>query len=299
MTYSLSHHDTLVFSADRAPWQSIRFRRQDFEDIGAATAQEVTAVIQREASLDAAVDDDGWLILQSASRGCDSSLEIDVSQSTAARALGITVENDARGHGIPPARLVSRNAEPFSIPDGAELRLNVDGKSRKFVFKRSAIGRKASADDVAGAMNRGRKTLAMATRDGRVAIVSTCIGPDSRLQTEPHRVAKGKKDAAPSLGFVGSAAYSQPCGSGKAELACRGAATGMQAVNMTGHQVELHFATGSVVLPPRVSMPVTAGQVAHPPLQRLIKSNRVRLEPTRQANPQETTEPDTPNTGEL
>lgn len=276
-TYRLQKGDTLVFSVDFAPWQCIRFRRQDFADIAAATADEVAAVIQRDANLDAVVEN-GRLTLVSRSRGSDSRLDIDIPQSSGAAALGIVANPCVRGRGIPPAQLISRNTQPFSIPDGAELRLAVDGKSRKFVFKRSVVGRNASAEDVAGAMNRGRKTLARPTRDGRVAITSPSIGPESGLRLEPNRIAAGKTDAAPSLGFVGSAAHSQPCSSDSAALVCRGQATGVQAVNMTGRQIELHFTTGTVVLPPRVSMTVTPGQVAHPPLQQLIRSNKVRLE---------------------
>ncbi len=278
-TYQLTDGDTLSVSVDNGAWETITFRAQDFHDIQAGTAEEVANVLNRSESLAAYVDENGTLVLATASQGGHASLETDVARSTAATALGLASGHaHAKGEGLQAARLVSRTAAPFALPLSAEMVITVDGRRRRISFDRGITAGKATAEEVASLINTKLKGIARASRDDRVILTSTSVGANSRLEVEPG--GQDKIDAAALLGFVGTAAISQPNKAEPARLVCSGRRAGLHVVNLTASPIELHFPTGTVLLPARGSLPLSAGVAAHGQLQRLIEQGAVRLMPT-------------------
>jgi hypothetical protein len=276
-TYPLKNGDVLVFSVDQGPWETIKFRSRDFKKKGAATAAEVAAVVKRSKSLHAVVDA-GALVLETAERGAHVALEIDVARSTAAPALGVSATRArVSGTGMQAARLVGLAREPFALARGSAMTLHVDGKKRAVVFDKKITAGRATAAEVADAVNAHHARLARATRDGRVMLTSPTLGDESTLRVEP--APAGTPDAAGVLGLVGAAAASWPHRTEPARIACAAAANTLQLQNLTAGPVELHLRQGTTVLPGRASVvldPQDAGQAA---LQRLIQQGVVRLAP--------------------
>lgn len=276
-TYPLNDGDTLVISIDGGAWETITFAAGDFSDIAATTAEELAAVLNRSDTLAARVDDAGDLILTTASRGGNASLEIDAGRSTAAAALGLSAgQMAAYGTGLQAARLVSLAAAPFPIPNDAEMYLVVDGRRRRVRFDRDVTPAAATADEVVTAINRARE-IARVARDDRVMLTSPTIGPASSLEIVPGRVDEGHPDAAVVLGFVGGNAFSQPHTAEPATLVCGGQQTGLVIVNLTAAPIELYLASGPTTLPARGALPIAPGDAGHDALQRLIDQGAVRL----------------------
>jgi hypothetical protein len=276
-TYPLTDGDTLTVSVDGGAWETITFAAGDFGDVAAATAEELAAVLNRSGSLAARADDDGNLVLATASSGGNASLEIDAGRSTAAPALGLsTGQPAAYGAGLQAARLVSLAAAPFPLPKDAELYLVVDGRRRRVSFDKDITANAATADEVVAAINRARK-IARVARDDRVMLTSPTIGPESSLEIVPGRVDEGHPDAAVVLGFVGGNAFSQPHTAEPATLVCGGQQTGLVVVNLTAAPIELYLAEGPTVLPARGALPIAPGDAGHDALQRLIDQGAVRL----------------------
>jgi hypothetical protein len=171
---------------------------------------------------------------------------------------------------------VSLLAEPFALPGGAEMTLNVDGNRRRITFKDITEGQ-ATVAEVTKIVNARHAGVASPSRDGRVILTSKTLGAESHLEVEPGRVDQGKSDAAAALGFVGAAAISHPYPVEGAKLACSGRMAGLRAVNLTSSPMELHLATGTTIIPARGSVPLAPGDTAHGPLQRLIEQGAVRL----------------------
>jgi uncharacterized protein len=73
-TYALHPGDVLVVSVDDGAWQEIKFARKDFQDIGAATADELAAVLSAADGLTAEVDPDGQLVLRTGASGGHTSI---------------------------------------------------------------------------------------------------------------------------------------------------------------------------------------------------------------------------------
>jgi hypothetical protein len=276
-SYRLQDGDTLVFSADEEPWHTVTFESKDFEDVGAATAEEVAEVLNRSGSLAAYADEQGALVLASVSAGGHASLDVDVEHSTAAAALGLTgAQASARGDGLRAARLVSQKAEPFDLARGSELTLFVDEHRRRVVFDEDEITPgAASAAEVARAINAKKKKVAEPTRDGRVALTSNTIGADSKLLVEP--APPGKQDAASALGFVGASAADRPHRAEPARMVCAGRESAPAVVNLSSGPVELLFLSGATVLPAGASAPLAPGDAASEQLQRLIEQGVVRI----------------------
>jgi hypothetical protein len=285
-TYALHAGQVLVVSVDDGPWQEIDFAAKDFRDIGAATAEELAAVLSRADGLTAEVDADDQLALCTDARGGHASIEVDLARSTAAAPLGLAGgEGRAVGGGLRAARVRSPNAEPFTLRRGSELTLVLDGRRRRIVFDQEITDRAATAAQVAEAINARRRGVAQPARNGAVLITSPTVGPDSRVEVVAADETQGKVDAARVLGFVGAAASSQPHTAVPARLVCTGAPIGLQVVNLTANPIELHFATGPAVLPPGGALPVGPLQAAHGPLQRLLDRGSVRLTAISQAEP--------------
>jgi len=277
-TYRLNDGDVLVFSVNGTPWETITFEAKDFQDIQAATAEELAGVLNKSGSLAASVDEQGALTLATAAAGGHTSLEIDLARSSAAGPLGlVSGQEQARGEGLRAARLVSLAAEPFALPLGAIMTVVVDGQRRKVSFGDGITGNQATADEVARVINAKRKKIADPSRDGRVILTSTTVGAGSRLMVEPGRSDQGETDAAAILGFVGTAAFDQPHRLEPARIVCSGQSTGLQVVNLTASPVELHFSSSTAVLPARASLPLAPGDAASSQLQRLIGQGVVRL----------------------
>ncbi len=279
-TYRIADGDTLVISVNNGAWEIITFKAQDFQDSQAATAEELVKVLNRSDDLAAYVDEEGSLVLATAIRGGHATLEIDLEHSPAAAALGLIGEHTrARGAGLEAPRLVSRAVAPFTLPLGAEMVVNVDGRRRRIIFDKGITAGRATAAEVAAVINDKLKGVARVSRDNRVMLTSTSVGVDSRLEIERGRVDQGKVDAAAILGFVGPAAFSHPYKADPARLICSAQRVVLRLVNLTASPIELHFPTGVVLLPARGSLPLADDAAAHGQLQRLIAQGVVRLMP--------------------
>src|ERR1035438_305205 len=130
-TYAISPVSKLVFSVDSEPWEAVTFQKGDFDDPGNATAEELAKVLNQSGSLACSVDADGALLLATASRGDAAALEIDLPNSTAASCLGLTPRSAvAHGSGLSPAHLIGQATQPFVVPRGASMTIEVDGTKR-------------------------------------------------------------------------------------------------------------------------------------------------------------------------
>lgn len=278
IAYQINDGDILVVSVDGGAWETITFGAGDVQDPTAATPNELVNVINRSGTLASYLDARGYLMLATSTRGGLASLDIDLTHSTAAVPLGLAGRPHAQGSGLLPARLVSLVTERYSLSLGAEMTLVVDRLRRRITFDKGITAKKATAAEVVKVINARVKGTARVTRDGRLMLTSPTVGVDSSLAVEPGRVGQGKVDAASILGFVGAAAFSQPYEARPAEMACSGRRAGLRAVNLTASPLQFHFPTGTTVLPPRASLPLSPSEVAHAPLQRLIAQGVVRLE---------------------
>jgi hypothetical protein len=277
-TYQIKDGDTLVVSIDNCAWETITFEAKDFQDIRAATAEELVKVLNRSAGLASFVDAPGDLVLATASGGGHTSLAIDLPQSTAAANLGLLGgKGFAQGEGLRAARLVSRAAEPFPLPLDAEMTIVVDERRRRISFEALITAGKATAAEVVQAINAKRQKIATASRDGRVMLTSPSVGARSKLEVEPGRMDQDKTDAAAILGFVGVAAFDQPHKLEPARLVCSGRRVGLQVENLTASPIELHLSTGTTMLPARGSVPLAPGEAASSQLQRFIGQGVIRL----------------------
>jgi hypothetical protein len=276
--YQITDGDSLVFSVDGGEWETVVFKADDFRDIAAATAEELANVLNRSGTLAAYADETGCLALATTSKGGRASLEIDLARSTAAASLGLfTGQARAVGAGLQAARLVSLAAAPFPLPLGAEMMIIVNRRRRRITFDAGITEGRATAAEVAAVINAKLAGVARATRDDRVMLTSPSVEVDSRLEVQRGRMDQGKVDAAAILGFVGAAAISQPYKAEPARLICSGQRVGLHLVNLTAGPIELHFPTGTAVLPARGSLPLSPTEAAHGPLQRLIERGAVRL----------------------
>lgn len=277
-TYQIADGDTLVFSVDDGEWETVAFKANDFQDVAAATAEELVNALNRSGTLSAYADETGCLVLATASRGGRASLEIDLAHSTAAASLGLsTGQAWAVGAGLQAARLVSLAAAPFSLPPGAEMMVVVNGRRRRITFDAGITEGRATAAEVAAVINAKLKGITRVTQSDCIMLTSPIVGEGSSLEIKPGRVDRGKVDAAAILGFVGAAAISQPYKAEPARLVCSGQRVGLHLVNLTAGPIELHFPTGTAVLPARGSLPLSPTEAAHGPLQRLIGRGAVRL----------------------
>jgi hypothetical protein len=276
-TYAIDPGSELTFSVDMAPWETVTFAASHFHDPSQATSAELAAILNQGGSLACYTDADGALVLASSSRGDAVTLDIDLKKSAAATALGLSSGMAAQGAGLSPARLVGRTAQPFALPDGAEMTVTVDGKKAAVAFNGLAAG--APAADVVQAIGAHLPGVARARRDGRILLISPAAGPDSMLEVEPGDIAHGAPDAAAILGFTGICAFSRPAAAVPARLICSGKLPGLRLFNLTATPIELYFDTGTAVLPAQGSIalgPADAGQAR---LQRMIARGIVRIAP--------------------
>jgi hypothetical protein len=273
-TYTIAEGDTLVVSVNNCAWETIAFAAADFQDSAAATAEELAALIKRSGILDAAVDQQGNLVLATPTGGGHTSLEVDLERSTVAARLGLSVAQ-AHGSGLQSARLTSLAAEPYALPRGAEMSISVDGTKRRITFDSGFTEGAASAAEIARLINARHKHIACVTRDGRVQLGALNPGPQSRLEVEAGRA--DKVDAAAILGFVGAAALSQPYTQLPAAIVCAGRQPALSVVNLTDNAIELLLPTGPVVLPARGSLHLPPSALAHGPLQRMLSLGSIRL----------------------
>jgi hypothetical protein len=274
-TYQVAEGSTLVFSVDDGAWETVVFAAGGADEPAPTTAEELARALNRSGTLAAYADDEGTLVLATASRGAHTSLDLDLARSTAAAALGLAAGwAHARGSGLQAARLVSRVAAPFPLPRGAEMTVVVDERRYRVTFDKQIAPGNASALQVVGAINAKRR-IARVTRDARVVLTSPTVGLGSRLLVEAGR--PEQPDAAAILGFVGAAALSWPHPTEPATLVCSGQRAQLRVVNLSASPIEFLLPTGRVVLPPREALPLSPSDVAHGPLQRLIEQGAVRL----------------------
>jgi len=277
-TYAIDPGSELTFSVDMAPWETVTFAAADFHDPSQATSAELTAILNHDGALDCYTDEEDVLVLATVSRGDAVTLDIDLARSTAAAALGLTPRAaKAQGSGLSAARLIGQTVEPFLLPEGAAMSITVDGRKTTVVFDGMAAG--ATAQAAAEAIAAHLPGVARARRDGRVLLISPTAGPDSLLEVEPGDTAHGQADAAAVLGFTGMAAFSRPAGAAPARVVCSGKLPGMRLLNLTATPIELHFVTGTVVLPAQGSIALGPADAGHAPLQRMIGRGIVRIAP--------------------
>jgi hypothetical protein len=276
-TYHLRPGDMLVFSVNEAAWETVEFAAKDFDEIGAARADELTQVLNRGGTLAADVGEQGALVLATPTAGTHTSLDVDGSRSTAAASVGLTAALSARGEGLRAARLVGQNVEPFALAADSELALTVDASRRRVTFDEGFKMGAATAAEVARIINGKKKKVAEAMRDGRVALTSNTVGAGSQLLVKP--APAEKKDAAVALGFVGAAAYDEPHRVAPARLTCAGHAAGLSVFNSTAGPVELHLPSSTMLLPAGGSLPLAPGDDASEHLRRLVEQDVVRLGP--------------------
>jgi hypothetical protein len=264
-TYRLIDKDTLTLSINGGDWQKTVFRKSKFKDIGQATTDEIVAALDKVSGLDAHKGDGGELLLSTEETGRNATLEVDLtdSSSTAAAALGLGAQS-ATGTGIAPAKLVSAVREPFKIADGDKLSLGIDGKKRRVTFKGAVTAGAATAREVAAAINKFFKNSSAATHDGRVAITSPTLGPQS--SAEIFDVAESRKTAK-ALGFTAANVLSRPFPTTPATLSCKGEAC-LCMVNLTSQPIELHLPGGPMILG-REAVPISAVQAGTSRLRRL------------------------------
>ena len=270
-TYRLNDKDTLTLSIDSGAWQTVEFRKSKFDDIGKATAGEIAAVLKKVAGLKALTGKQDELVLTTESAGEHASLEIDPSRSSAAAALGL-VTRKVRGSGVGPAQLTGTETAPFKIAAGDKLSLAVDGSKHRVPFKAAVTPGKASAEEVAKAIDAVFKGCCHATHDGRVVISSQSIGPLSAV--EIFDVADSRK-AARALGFTAGNALSKPYPTAPATLSCGGEPC-LCVVNLTSQPIELHLPGGPLVLG-REATPVSAVQAGTSRLRRLHERGLIRF----------------------
>lgn len=282
-TYPLKDGDTLVFSVNGGEWETVTFESGSFANIGEATAEELSQVLGRSGSLAARADERQRLVIETATAGGHTSLEIDTERSTAAPKLGLGAElAGAQGSGLRAAQLVSLAAEPFPLAEGSELTLVIDDQRRKVGFDEGFAPGKASAADVVKIINAKKKKVAVVTKDGRVSITSPTVGAGSSVAVEP--APPERVDAAAALGFVGASAFDQPHQVAPARLVCAGRrAGGLQVVNLTAGPIEIHLAAGPTLLPARGGAPLSPGDAANSQLQKLVEQGVVRLAPAEPA----------------
>lgn len=278
-TYAIAPGSTLVLSVDGGDWQTVTFSDDDFDDPEAATTKEVAAVLDRADHVTAEPTDESHVTLATTSIGANATLEIDLQASTAAGALGLVRSAaEARGEGLVAPRLVSLAREPFALTSGAEMVVVRNGRRRKVSFSQGFTEGEASAADVVAALNAVTKGIARRTRDGRVMLVGTGLGPDAALEVQPPGP-DGKADAAQALGFIGANAISHPHRSAPAALMLAPSVPTVAAVSLSAAPVELHLPGGVTELAPRQSLPLSAIEAADPHVQRLAEQGVLRLMP--------------------
>ena len=270
-TYRLNDKDALTLSVDSGVWQTVEFTKSKFKDIENATAKEIAAVLKKIKGLKTERGSDDELVLSTESTGGHARLEINLSRSSAAAALGL-LGAGARGSGSGPARLTGENTEPFKIAAGDKLSLRIDGKKHRVPFKDVITPSTASAEEVATAINAVFKDSCYATHDGRVAISSPTVGPGSAV--EVFDVA-GSHKAAMALGFTGRNALSNPFPTAPATLSCTGEPC-LCVVNLTSQPIELHLPGGPLILG-REAVPVSAVQAGTSRLRRLHERGLIRF----------------------
>jgi hypothetical protein len=89
MRYRLSNGDRLIVSVDETEPEEIVFHSREFDDIAKATPEEVAAVLDRSGALEASVTEEGTVVLATESEGGHTSIDVDLTESTAAPALGL------------------------------------------------------------------------------------------------------------------------------------------------------------------------------------------------------------------
>lgn len=100
-TYALRDGMTLVVTEAGGERAVITFHAGDFADIGAATAEEVMAVLERD-GIPASMNDDGALQIGKPLPEGRAPVSVETRASTAAKALGLSRDRAAAAAAAPP-----------------------------------------------------------------------------------------------------------------------------------------------------------------------------------------------------
>jgi hypothetical protein len=272
-TYTLRDGMTLTYSVNSSEWQEITFAAGDFEDINAATGEEIAAVINNSADLRASTTANGSLVIHTASTGGHVTLAVLPTPGGAHAPLGLTGQDiRASGSGLVAAQLTTKPA-PFEVPADAELTLNMDGQNRRVRFPDGA----STAAEVAAVFNDKIDGIALVTHDQRVLLTSPTIGAGSVLEASPGRGTR--PDASEPLGLQNARSHPYPLSA--ASLNCPGDGVLMQVINTSPRPVEIHLPTRSLVLQGQGALTITPAEATAEPLQRLVQQGVIRVAPNR------------------
>jgi hypothetical protein len=270
--YRLTEGATLVLRVDGGPWQTLAFEQSE------ATGEELAEAVSGLDGITGAVDAEGRLVLSTVETGETTVLEVDLTTSTAAAALGLS-QSSVIGSGPGSAQLTSGHSAPYALPPNASMTVHVDGKARKVGFGEEEH-EPWTAEAVAAHLNRVlRRKVASVAGDGCVRLTSPTKGVGSSLTvTEP---TSDLPDAAAVLGFTGQAAHSEPYRTEPAAFTCRPVAETTVVENLTSAPIELQLPTGRCVLPARGRLVVARDIAADSLLLRLAGQGTVRMSPER------------------
>lgn len=140
--------DTLEIRVDAQPPAMVTFTAGDFADLARATAAELAPVVQRAVPGVSAADDSGGLLIESATTGPDSRIEI--IGGSARAALGFPTNGATDPCHGPPVLGVSFGPEQLQDPNILALRrCNNCGSNECLVRTLEAIGAELSGSYVA------------------------------------------------------------------------------------------------------------------------------------------------------
>lgn len=146
-TFVLVDGFTLSFEVDNGPVQTVIFNTAEFVSIGAATALEVAAVINAEATGISASDVGGAVVITSDALGTDS--DLDTFAGTALAVLGFTGLSDTGTGNVADINAVTV-AEAKTIIEGAVAGVTVSSSSGQVLVTRDTAGAAFSVQVEAG-----------------------------------------------------------------------------------------------------------------------------------------------------
>jgi hypothetical protein len=174
---------------------TVRFHPEDFQNIGQATAAEVSAILNRELpGVQVTAADDGSIVLTSDAAGAASSLTFPAS--SIASELGLA--GAVTGRDASSAQLMGSLHEPFSLADEDGLWIRVDGDLFRLVRFRTEQFQniaQATATEIVAVINRVLPGAAK-NESGQIKLTSPTAGASSLVVVDV-----GASTAAPKLGF--------------------------------------------------------------------------------------------------
>ncbi len=197
--FALSDGDQfqIVVTAGPSMNRTVTFRTEDFANINQASADEVTAVLDRELPNVNVQAVRNQVLFHSQATGSAASLK--VQASTVATTLGIAAPLSATGANALAARLVGSRAEPFALSTGDQLTILRNGDTpRTVTFQPAGFLNiaAATAAEVAAAINDVAPGAA-STQSGKIVLTSPGSGEPALVSVD----SSSSSSAAAKLGF--------------------------------------------------------------------------------------------------